>query len=88
MNDGMAPLDVVVKILNNQLSSLMWIDEKVSILLRKLFDLQFVVFIDSMQLNVSELSAPMSGESQNLCNIISLPFFLCAYFYYYLVKNL
>ncbi|GKV12803.1 hypothetical protein SLEP1_g23903 [Rubroshorea leprosula] len=26
--DGMTPLDVVVKILNNQLSSLMWIDEK------------------------------------------------------------
>ncbi|KAI8569323.1 hypothetical protein RHMOL_Rhmol02G0270200 [Rhododendron molle] len=26
--DGMSPLDVVVKILNNQLSSLMWIDEK------------------------------------------------------------
>lgn len=26
--DGMAPLDVVVRILNNQLSSLMWIDEK------------------------------------------------------------
>ncbi|KAI9180856.1 hypothetical protein LWI28_008749 [Acer negundo] len=29
MMDGMAPLDVVVKILNNQLGSLMWIDEKV-----------------------------------------------------------
>lgn len=28
VNDGMAPLDVVVRILNNQLSSLMWIDEK------------------------------------------------------------
>ena len=28
--DGMSPLDVVVRILNNQLSSLMWIDEKVS----------------------------------------------------------
>ncbi|KAK2990410.1 hypothetical protein RJ640_000852, partial [Escallonia rubra] len=27
--DGMTPLDVVVRILNNQLSSLMWIDEKV-----------------------------------------------------------
>ena len=26
----MNPLDVVVRILNNQLSSLMWIDEKVS----------------------------------------------------------
>ncbi|KAK1558744.1 hypothetical protein Q3G72_006130 [Acer saccharum] len=26
--DGMAPLDVVVKILNNQLGSLMWINEK------------------------------------------------------------
>lgn len=26
----MTPLDVVVKILNNQLTSLMWIDEKVS----------------------------------------------------------
>lgn len=26
--DGAAPLDLVVKILNNQLSSLMWIDEK------------------------------------------------------------
>ncbi|KAK8481825.1 hypothetical protein V6N11_008453 [Hibiscus sabdariffa] len=26
--DGMTPLDVVVKILNNQLTSLMWIDEK------------------------------------------------------------
>nr|KAJ0186016.1 hypothetical protein LSAT_V11C900493830 [Lactuca sativa] len=26
---GMVPLDVVVRILNNQLSSLMWIDEKV-----------------------------------------------------------
>lgn len=26
--DGMNPLDVVVRILNNQLSSLMWIDEK------------------------------------------------------------
>lgn len=26
--DGMTPLDVVVRILNNQLSSLMWIDEK------------------------------------------------------------
>ncbi|CAK7347822.1 unnamed protein product [Dovyalis caffra] len=26
--DGMTPLDMVVKILNNQLSSLMWIDEK------------------------------------------------------------
>lgn len=30
-NDAVAPLDVVVRILNNQLSSLMWIDEKVSI---------------------------------------------------------
>lgn len=30
--DGMTPLDVVVRILNNQLSSLMWIDEKVSFL--------------------------------------------------------
>lgn len=28
--DGMTPLDVVVRILNNQLSSLMWVDEKVS----------------------------------------------------------
>lgn len=28
----MTPLDAVVKILNNQLSSLMWIDEKVSIM--------------------------------------------------------
>lgn len=28
--DGMTPLDVVVRILNNQLSTLMWIDEKVS----------------------------------------------------------
>lgn len=28
--EGMGPLDVVVRILNNQLSSLMWIDEKVS----------------------------------------------------------
>lgn len=26
--DGMSPMDVVVRILNNQLSSLMWIDEK------------------------------------------------------------
>lgn len=26
--EGMSPLDVVVRILNNQLSSLMWIDEK------------------------------------------------------------
>lgn len=26
--DGMTPLDVVVRILNNQLTSLMWIDEK------------------------------------------------------------
>lgn len=26
--DGMTPLDVVVRILNNQLSSLMWVDEK------------------------------------------------------------
>ncbi|KAF3671919.1 hypothetical protein FXO38_06364 [Capsicum annuum] len=26
--DGMTPIDVVVRILNNQLSSLMWIDEK------------------------------------------------------------
>ena len=32
MMDGMTPLDVIVRILNNQLSSLMWIDEKVSIL--------------------------------------------------------
>ncbi|QHO22085.1 Nuclear pore complex protein [Arachis hypogaea] len=29
--DGMTPLDAVVRILNNQLTSLMWIDEKVSI---------------------------------------------------------
>lgn len=29
--DGMTPLDILVRILNNQLSSLMWIDEKVSI---------------------------------------------------------
>lgn len=29
--DGMTPLDAVVRILNNQLSSLMWIDEKVSV---------------------------------------------------------
>ena len=28
--EGMSPLDVVVRILNNQLSSLMWIDEKVN----------------------------------------------------------
>lgn len=28
VTDGMTPLDVVVRILNNQLSSLMWIDEK------------------------------------------------------------
>lgn len=27
--DGMTPLDAVVRILNNQLTSLMWIDEKV-----------------------------------------------------------
>jgi nuclear pore complex protein Nup62 len=27
----MTPLDMVVRILNNQLSSLMWIDEKVNI---------------------------------------------------------
>ncbi|MFS7967757.1 putative nucleoporin NSP1/NUP62 [Helianthus anomalus] len=27
--DCMTPMDVVVRILNNQLSSLMWIDEKV-----------------------------------------------------------
>ncbi|XP_061371296.1 nuclear pore complex protein NUP62-like [Gastrolobium bilobum] len=26
--DGMTPLDAVVRILNNQLTSLMWIDEK------------------------------------------------------------
>ncbi|KZV43497.1 hypothetical protein F511_19041 [Dorcoceras hygrometricum] len=26
--DGMTPLDIVVRILNNQLSSLMWVDEK------------------------------------------------------------
>ncbi|KAK7313658.1 hypothetical protein VNO77_38848 [Canavalia gladiata] len=26
--DGMTPLDIVVRILNNQLTSLMWIDEK------------------------------------------------------------
>ena len=32
MMDGMTPLDVIVRILNNQLSSLMWIDEKVSII--------------------------------------------------------
>ncbi|KAF5811835.1 putative nucleoporin, NSP1-like, nucleoporin NSP1/NUP62 [Helianthus annuus] len=31
--DGMSPVDVVVRILNNQLSSLVWIDEKVSVLL-------------------------------------------------------
>lgn len=31
MIDGMTPLDAVVRILNNQLSSLMWIDEKVSV---------------------------------------------------------
>ncbi|KAK2991719.1 hypothetical protein RJ640_001222 [Escallonia rubra] len=31
--DGMTPLDVVVRILNNQLSSLMWIDEKIQIVL-------------------------------------------------------
>ena len=30
--DGMTPLDMVVRILNNQLSSLMWIDEKVHLL--------------------------------------------------------
>lgn len=29
--DGMSPLDAVVRILNNQLTSLMWIDEKVCI---------------------------------------------------------
>jgi len=29
--DGMTPLDAVVRILNNQLTSLMWIDEKVCI---------------------------------------------------------
>ncbi|KAK4835880.1 hypothetical protein QYF36_015679 [Acer negundo] len=34
--DGMAPLDVVVKILNNQLGSLMWIDEKQQSLIIKL----------------------------------------------------
>ncbi|KAH7519664.1 hypothetical protein FEM48_Zijuj08G0061100 [Ziziphus jujuba var. spinosa] len=33
-NDAVAPLDVVVRILNNQLSSLMWIDEKKSDLSR------------------------------------------------------
>jgi hypothetical protein len=33
--DGMTPLDVVVRILNNQLSSLMWIDDKVSTVLYK-----------------------------------------------------
>lgn len=31
--DGMTPLDAVVRILNNQLTSLMWIDEKVCIFL-------------------------------------------------------
>ncbi|KAL6006502.1 Nuclear pore glycoprotein p62 [Asimina triloba] len=30
MIDGMTPIDIVVRILNNQLSSLMWIDEKAS----------------------------------------------------------
>jgi len=29
--DGMTPLDAVVRILNNQLTSLMWIDEKVGL---------------------------------------------------------
>lgn len=33
VTDGMTPLDVIVRILNNQLSSLMWIDEKVSMIL-------------------------------------------------------
>lgn len=33
--DGMTPLDIVVRILNNQLSSLVWIDEKVCILYRQ-----------------------------------------------------
>lgn len=29
MVEGASPLDLVVRILNNQLTSLMWIDEKV-----------------------------------------------------------
>jgi hypothetical protein len=33
MAEGASPLDLVVRILNNQLTSLLWIDEKVSCLL-------------------------------------------------------
>lgn len=46
----MTPLDVVVRILNNQLSSLMWIDEKVR------FSINFKLYLLSdsnlRQLNV------------------------------------
>lgn len=38
----MTPLDILVRILNNQLSSLMWIDEKVSYLLRHICSLSLI----------------------------------------------
>ncbi|MFS7953792.1 putative nucleoporin, NSP1-like, nucleoporin NSP1/NUP62 [Helianthus anomalus] len=44
--DGMTPMDVVVRILNNQLSSLMWIDEKV-----RLF-FHIFIFLSLRSLNV------------------------------------
>ncbi|KAF5777698.1 putative 1,3-beta-glucan synthase [Helianthus annuus] len=44
--DGMTPMDVVVRILNNQLSSLMWIDEKV-----RLF-FHIFIFLSLSSLNV------------------------------------
>lgn len=68
VNDGMAPLDVVVRILNNQLSSLMWIDEKVSTLhnflsyFYFLTRVQFVGPIVNMQLNVTGCGHPCLGN--------------------------
>ncbi|KAJ0778190.1 putative 1,3-beta-glucan synthase [Helianthus annuus] len=44
--DGMTPLDVVVRILNNQLSSLMWIDEKVMLFFH------IFIFLSLSSLNV------------------------------------
>lgn len=61
--DGMTPLDVVVRILNNQLSSLMWIDEKVrfqpfafyisSKWLKQLILLDHIIRLDNIRLHCS-----------------------------------
>ena len=49
MAEGASPLDLVVRILNNQLTSLLWIDEKVLRELKSRFNLLHDLLYHNMQ---------------------------------------